>query len=70
MHSSVNATCMPVDEFQVHVENTVHVGLQKLFESVQPTQDITLVSSRVAAQWGQSHLMGRRCLFSLGWPPF
>ena len=52
MHSNGNATCMPVDEFQVHVENTVHVGLQKLFESVQPTQDITLVSSRVGAQRG------------------
>ena len=20
-------------------------------------------------QWGQSYLIGRRCLFSLGWPP-
>ena len=38
MHSSVKVTCMPVDEFQVHVEN---VGLQKLFESVQPIPDIT-----------------------------
>ena len=52
MHSNGNVTCMLVDEFQVHVENTVHVGLQKLFESVQPTQDITLVSSRVGAQRG------------------
>ena len=24
----------------------------------------------VGVQWGQSYLMGRRCLFSLGWPPF
>ena len=24
----------------------------------------------VGVQWGQSSLMGRRCLFSLGWPPF
>ena len=24
----------------------------------------------VGFQWGQSYLMGRRCLFSLGWPPF
>ena len=24
----------------------------------------------VGAQRGQSYLMGRRCLFSLGWPPF
>ena len=24
----------------------------------------------VGAQQGQSYLMGRRCLFSLGWPPF
>ena len=38
MHSSVKVTCMPVDEFQVHVEN---LGLQKLFESVQPIPDIT-----------------------------
>ena len=38
MHSSVKVTCMPVDEFQVHVEN---LGLQKLFESVQPISDIT-----------------------------
>ena len=29
---------MPVDEFQLHVEN---LGLQKLFESVQPIPDIT-----------------------------
>ena len=29
MHSSVKVTCIPVDEFQVHVEN---LGLQKLFE--------------------------------------
>ena len=29
---------MPVDEFQVHVEN---LGLQKLFESVQPILDAT-----------------------------
>ena len=29
---------MPVDEFQVHVEN---LGLQKLFEAVQPIPDIT-----------------------------
>ena len=38
MHSSVKVTCMPVDEFQVHVEN---LGLQKLFESVQPIPEIT-----------------------------
>ena len=38
MHSSVKVNCMPVDEFQVHVEN---LGLQKLFESVQPIPDIT-----------------------------
>ena len=38
MHSSVKVTCMPVDEFQVHVEN---LGLQKLFESVQCTPGIT-----------------------------
>ena len=38
MHSSVKVTCMPVDEFQVHVEN---LGLQKLFELVQPIPDIT-----------------------------
>ena len=24
----------------------------------------------VGVQRGQSYLMGRRCLFSLGWPPF
>ena len=24
----------------------------------------------VGVQWGQPYLMGRRCLFSLGWPPF
>ena len=24
----------------------------------------------VGVQWGQSYLMGRRCLFSLGWQPF
>ena len=24
----------------------------------------------VGVQWGQSYLMGRRCLFSLGWLPF
>ena len=24
----------------------------------------------VGVQWGQSYLMGRRCLFSLAWPPF
>ena len=24
----------------------------------------------VGVQWGKSYLMGRRCLFSLGWPPF
>ena len=24
----------------------------------------------VGVQWGQSYLMGRRCLFSLGWPHF
>ena len=24
----------------------------------------------VGVQWGQSDLMGRRCLFSLGWQPF
>ena len=24
----------------------------------------------VGIQWGQSYLMTRRCLFSLGWPPF
>ena len=24
----------------------------------------------VGAQRGQSYLMGRRCLYSLGWPPF
>ena len=24
----------------------------------------------VGVHWGQSYLMGRRCLFSLGWPPF
>ena len=24
----------------------------------------------VGVQWGLSYLMGRRCLFSLGWPPF
>ena len=24
----------------------------------------------VGVQWGQSYLMGRRCLFSLGWPAF
>ena len=29
---------MPVDEFQLHVEN---LGLQKLFKSVQPIPDIT-----------------------------
>ena len=38
MHSSVKVTCMPVDEFQVHVEN---LGVQKLFESVQPILDVT-----------------------------
>ena len=38
MHFSVKVTCMPLDEFQVHVEN---LGLQKLFESVQPIPDIT-----------------------------
>ena len=38
MHPSVKVTCMPVDEFQVHVEN---LGLQKLFESVQPILDAT-----------------------------
>ena len=38
IHSSVKVNCMPVDEFQVHVEN---LGLQKLFESVQPIPDIT-----------------------------
>ena len=38
MHSSVKVTCMSVDEFQVHVEN---LGLQKLFESVQPIPDMT-----------------------------
>ena len=25
---------------------------------------------RVGVQWGQSYIMGRRCLFSLDWPPF
>ena len=24
----------------------------------------------VGVQWGKSYLMGRRCLFSLDWPPF
>ena len=24
----------------------------------------------VGVQWGESYLMQRRCLFSLGWPPF
>ena len=38
MHSSVKVTCMPVAAFQVHVEN---LGLQKLFESIQPILDIT-----------------------------
>ena len=38
MHSSVKVTCLPVDEFQVHVEN---LGAQKLFESVQPIPDVT-----------------------------
>ena len=38
MLSSVKVTCMSVDEFQVCVEN---LGLQKLFESVQPIADIT-----------------------------
>ena len=38
MHSSVKVTCVPVDEFQAHVEN---LGLQKLFEAVQPIPDIT-----------------------------
>ena len=38
MHSSVKVTCMPVDEFQVHVQN---LDLQKLFELVQPILDIT-----------------------------
>ena len=38
MHPSVKVTRMPVDEFQVHVEN---LGLQKLFESVQPIPEIT-----------------------------
>ena len=38
MHFSVKVTFMPVDDFQVHVEN---LGLQKLFESVQPIPDIT-----------------------------
>ena len=33
MHSSVKVNCIPVDEFQVHVEN---LGLQNLFESIQP----------------------------------
>ena len=38
MHCSVKVTCMPVDEFQVHVQN---LDLQKLFELVQPILDIT-----------------------------
>ena len=38
MHSSVKVTCMPVDKFQAYVEN---LGLQKLFEAVQPIPDIT-----------------------------
>ena len=29
-----------------------------------------LIKYWVGVQRGQSYLMGRRCLFSLGWPPF
>ena len=38
MDSSLKVICILVDEFQVHVEN---LGLQKIFESVQPIPDIT-----------------------------
>ena len=37
---------------------------------VSSTSTPEILKYWVGVQRGQSYLMGRRCLFNLGWPPF
>ena len=64
--------------FAVSVYNTKYKKKKSwLFRS---TNSVTLAQLKmippetlkywVGVQWAQSYLMGRRCLFSLGWPSF
>ena len=56
---------LPIALAQISASNNSESLLNEIMQIIPET-----LKYWVGVQQGQSYLMGRRCLFNLGWPPF